>query len=422
MNHQPAASQPTPPTKPTGPASMQPKPKQSKNLLFLIIIMVACLGAIASDIYTPSLSAISGHFQVSIHVVQYSMAIFMFSFAALQLVYGPLSEAFGRRLPLLCGLVLMTIGSTTCALSHSISMLFIGRFLQGCGAAAGPLFRPIFRDVFKNEELAKYGSYAGIIMTFIVPAAPTLGGYLQHYFNWRASFIFLSCYAILGILLVNFFMAETNPHIQDTHGKSRKSLSFVLQAFKELLCHRQFTGYCLVTFISYGAFFAWFVTGPALLIHELHLSPVIYGWIAFAGGGIAMASAGFVNARLVARMGIAFMLQAGWSLMTVSGVLMLGGHWLFGMNVLAIVIPVVIFYFAVTLLWANIFAAAFSPFGHIAGYAGSVYGFMQILGGSVLASLMAHLPDYNQIPLAWVMIVLPLLALGVYRLMCVSPD
>ena len=174
-------------------------------------------------------------------------------------------------------------------------------------------------------------------------------------------------------------------------------------------------GYCIACLISYGAFFAWFVTGPVLLIHVLKMSPVTFGWITFFGGGLAMFCAGLVNARLVGKFGIKFMLQLGWSLMIASGIIMLTGNFLFGMNVIAIVAPIVIFYFASTLLWANIFAAAFSPFGHIAGYAGSVYGFMQISGAGLLAALMAHLPDHNQLPLAIVMIAAPALALIIYR-------
>ena len=206
-------------------------------------------------------------------------------------------------------------------------------------------------------------------------------------------------------------MHETSIHFDAT----RARISFILGTFKEILLNRVFVGYCLTSLISYGVFFSWFVTGPALLIHALKLSPVAFGWVIFVCGGVAMLSAAIFNTKKVGKLGSNFMLQLGWSLMIISGILMLAGYYFVGMNLIAIIAPIIIFYFGSTLLWANIFANAFAPLGHIAGYAGAVYSFMQIVGGAALGALMAHLPDQNQLTLAIVMIAAPALALIIYR-------
>ena len=169
-------------------------------------------------------------------------------------------------------------------------------------------------------------------------------------------------------------------------------------------------GITLCTFLSYGAFFAWITAGPVLLIHVVGISPVEFGLITFIGGGLAYGLAGWLNGKFVTRFGISNMLRFGWSIMIFSGILMLAGKWLIGINVWVIVIPVILFYFGSTFIWPNAFAMAFTPFGKIAGYAGALYGFMQIGGGAVISALIANLPDTNQIPLALVMLIASLLA------------
>jgi Bcr/CflA subfamily drug resistance transporter len=383
----------------------------SKQSIFIVVILIACLGTIATDIYTPSISAISGYFHVKVNITQFSMAIFMISFAGSQLIYGPFSEVFGRRTPLLIGISIVFVGSLVCAFAPSIEILLLGRFIQGCGAGAGPLFRPIFRDTFTGSELSKYGSYAALVMIFLIPAAPMLGGYLQYFLGWRASFFFVSLYAMLGIVLVMFVLKETNVH----HHKERARFKFIVGTFKELLSSRVFMGYAFCTFVSYGAFFSWFVTGPVLLIHNLGMTPILFGWLALFGGSVSMGLSAFINAKLVERFGVGRMLCLGWSVTFLSGVFLMGVSLFFPQSIVGVVLSAMLMVFGSTFIWPNIFSAAFTPFGHIAGYAGALYGFMQIGGGALMGSLMSFLPDKNPLPQAIVFMSSGLIAWGIYR-------
>ncbi|MBA2710511.1 MAG: multidrug effflux MFS transporter [Tatlockia sp.] len=387
----------------------------SKQLfLFVNILLIACLSSIATEIYAPSLAAIAGFMHAPIEKAQFSLTIFMVGLAFSQLIYGPVSEGFGRRKPLIAGLLIFLVGSLLCAFSTSITYLLAGRLIQGLGAGAcSSLWRTIFRDVYQGDDLAKYGAWLSVVIIFFVPAVPVLGGYFQHYLGWQASFGFLILYCLLTLSLILFVFKETSIH----HHSERLKLSFIKQTFKELLTSRIFMGYSLLVFFCYGAFFSWFAVGPVLLIKHIGLSPVEFGWVTFiiSAGGMALAST--INGKFIKRFGSKFLLRAGWIIMFISGCLLLLGQLFFGLNLFAILVPVFLFYFGVTFIWPNAFAGAFTPFGHIAGYAGTLYSFMQLGGGALIGSISAHLPANSQFPMAIIFITSPILAWVSYEIL-----
>ncbi len=374
---------------------------QSHRVLFFVIILAVCLTQFASDIYAPSLPSIATSLSAPIDLVQWSMAIYLVGVALTQLIYGPVSEGVGRKGPLIVGLSIMLVGSLICLFAPDIDVLIWGRFVQGCGAGAcAALWRSIFRDVFTGLELAKYGSYLVIFIMFIVPAAPALGGYLQQYFGWRASFVFMNCYTLVALIAIVFGFKETSQH----HHPERLKFAFIARTFRELLTSRVFMGVTACTFLSYGAFFAWFITGPVLLIEVAGITPVEFGWITLLGGGSAYALSGWLNGKLVTRFGMANMMRFGWAIMILSGILMLVSMFLMGTTTWAIVPSVILFYFGSTFIWPNAYATAFTPFGKIAGYTGALYGLMQIGGAATMGGVMSYLPTVNQLPLSIVMI------------------
>ncbi len=126
-------------------------------------------------------------------------------------------------------------------------------------------------------------------------------------------------------------------------------------ALGQLLSSRVFVGYTMCTFISYGAFFAWFTVSPVLLVKIVGISPVEFGWITFVGGGGTMILAGLTYGKMVAKFGIHFMLRLGWALMFIAGSLMMALKFVHGVNTVVIVEPMVPFYFGSTLYLAQHF-------------------------------------------------------------------
>lgn len=384
----------------------------SNTLLLFVIVLAACLTQFAADIYAPSLPAIVNRFDSSIDLAQWSMTIYLFGIALTLLIYGPLSDGIGRKTPMIIGLCIMVIGSLICFFASNIDLLIAGRFIQGCGAGAcAGLWRSIFRDVFTGEQLAKYSSHFVIFVMFITPAAPVLGGYFQQYFGWRASFLFMMLYTIFALLSIIFGFKETSVH----HHTEKLQWRYMIATFRQLITSSLFMGVTVCTFLSYGALFAWLTAGPVLLIHTVGISPAAFGLINFLGGGLAYALAGRINGKVVTRFGMPTMMRFGWSVMILSGLFMLGGKWLIGVNAWTIATPAILFYFGSTFIWPNAFATAFTPFGHIAGYAGALYGFMQISGGALIGTLIVYLPETDQIPLGFVMLISSILAWVIYE-------
>ena len=385
--------------------------KKHSLLLLLIIILVGTLTQISTDIYTPSLPSIAHLLHGSLGQVQLTMTWFMFGIAITNLFYGPLSEGIGRRWTIIIGNSLAIIGTLLCLNAHSIHALQVARLVQGLGlGASAALWRSIFRDTYSGKEMAKMGSYLTNVIILSVIIAPFLGGYFEQYLGWRSTFIFLFVWTLLVTIIVLFFFKETGQHF----GRHRLNLRFMCKAYRELLSSRVFMGFSLCVFLSYGGLFAWMTAGPVVLIHGAHIKPVLFGYLMILTG-IAMALGGFANAKLVHKFGTAKLMTFGWSLMALAGALTLSGKILFGINVYDVIIPAMLFIFGTSFIFSNAVAGAFTPFGHIAGYAGSLYACIQLLGGVVFSAYLSHLNTSSQAPMAWMFIVSGVTAFLAYR-------
>ncbi len=381
-------------------------------LTFFIIILFGCFGSIGSDIYTASVGNVIHTFHTSAELVKWSVSIYMLGMALLLLPYGILSEAFGRKKPLLAGIGVALVGTVICIFAPSIHWLLLGRFVQGVGAGAcACMWRAVFRDCYRGDDLSKYGSYFAMVIVFIIPAAPLLGGYLQYFFSFRANFVFIALYALLMLFLIIVYLDETHLSM------NRQSLKFtrIIHNIKKLVTTRAFIVNCLCVFITYGAFFAWFVAGPVLMIHHMHISPIHYGWINFIIGAIGIYSASQFNSSFVKKFGMKKILRLGWCLTMVSGVFMLLWYFAFGLNLTGLLIPLIFFYVGTSLVWPNTFALAFEPIGKIAGYAGAFYASLQLAGGGFFGAVMAHLPSDSPIYIGLLFIFAPVLAWIVFE-------
>ena len=162
--------------------------KASSLSIFVIICIIASVPSISSDIFVPSIPAISQHFAVSMDKIQLTISTLMCSFAISQLIYGPVSAAYGRKYPLLFGLVLVCAGTVICSYAHSIQMLTFGQILEGFGLGSCSLYRAMLRDCYDVELRIKVEQRP---CHDAIPAAP-VGGLLQDFIGWQANFVFLA--------------------------------------------------------------------------------------------------------------------------------------------------------------------------------------------------------------------------------------
>ncbi len=388
----------------------------TRFVLMTTIIMLACVTQVSSDIYIPSLMSISLQLTgATFNLAQFSVVIFLYGVSLTQLIAGPLSEGIGRKIPMVIGMLIMSVGSVICAAAISIDQLILGRLIQGLGGGAlAALWRAIFRDTMSGKELARYSSSISVLMVFVVSIAPALGGYFEQ-FGWRTSFIFMLGYTLLSLVILQFTYHETSQH----HHADKLKLCYVIKVYKTLLTNRLFMGTTVCTFLTYGGLFSWIVISPSLLMHNIGLSSVAFGWTIAITGVLSYSIPALVNAKFVVRLGIPTMMRIGWGFMIVSGLFMFIGYYLVGVTLWSVIFPIVLFFSGSTLIWPNAFATAFTPFGHIAGYAGSLYGFMQLSGGALIGSFAARLPETDQRMLAVLIISTSVMALLIYQFVVV---
>ncbi len=379
--------------------------------IIVVMMLAACLTGFAADIYIPSFLTMSQDLGSSISHVQQSMGIFLFAVSISQLIYGPISEIIGRRLPLVMGLIIALIGSLICYSANNINTLLIGRLIQGAGAGAcACLWRAILKDSLSHDEISKYAGYLGIIMVFVVAASPALGGLMESYLNWKYSLLIVVIYIFITLILVLWYLSETNIH----HHNNQMSFAFFKNAFSSLLSSKIFMGYSICVFLTYGAFFSWFVMGPVLLIGQIGVKPDVFGVINLVIGGSAMALGGLLNGKIVGKLGKSFMLHLGWGLIFLSGVMILIWNIFWPQTSISLVVFVFIFLFGATFIWPNAFTEAFAPFAKIAGCASTLYSMMQLGGGAVIGSLSSLLPKSSN-SLAVILILSSICSLSIFE-------
>lgn len=356
-----------------------------KNYSNLIgVILIASIAQFATDIYLPSLPAISEFFGYPINAGQLTIAIYMAALTVTQLFWGPLSDLIGRKKALSAGISLGIIGSLVCATAGSMNILLVGRAIQGLGfGAAAGLWRAILRDIYTGAELSSIAAYLGNLLVMVLMVAPVLGGFFQRYYSWHASFYFLLALATVILLVMRLFVAETGH-------TNKKTPSNWKQAYKRLLGSRVFMGCCLSNFITYGGMFAWITSSSVVLIEEAGMSPLSFGfWSGVSGLGIMVGST--INGRYVKKIGIDHMLYSGWSVIVIAGLVLTIGTLVLGPTAPLVLISAFLFYFGSAFVFANTNATAFASFGDIAGTAAGLYAFIQLSGGAFTSYLLANI-------------------------------
>lgn len=387
-------------TAPVLPAAPPPR------LLLLLVIVLTGLGDLSTQIYVPSLPAIATSFGVGKETVQHTLTAFILAFGLGQLVWGPLSDRFGRRIVLVTGLLLYLAASVACYLADSTQSLIGARFAQGAGASAAiVLARAITRDA--------WGAKAGPVMMLgtlaiglCVMVSPLLGSVLATLpAGWQGSFIFLFALASVVLAYVWFGYRETH-HARDPHAIHPLRL---LSNYRALLGDRHYVGFALVLAFTYGGLFAFISSAPLYVVGQLGLSPREYGLCFLVV--VAGLCAGVVVARSVSqRWGFARTLRIGISLCLASALaalaLALGSR----STLTSLLLPQLPLTFGAGLIIPSAIAGAVIPQAQRSGLAAGLLGFLQMLGGALFGYLAVRF--YAGTPISMLSIQVGALALA----------
>src|SRR5512132_1929164 len=244
------------PARASGPLSPRAHP-ESLPVGALLTALVA-LGQISTSIYIPSMPSIVVDLATTPDWVNLTLSGFLLGFALCQMIFGPISDRFGRRPVLFVGLGSYLASSLLCTLAPGIGVLIAGRVLQGMAACAGPVLgRAIVRDVYGPTRTAAAMAYIGAALAISPAMAPIIGGYLQVWFGWRAAFVFLTAVGVLIFVATWLLLDETNPRDRRPESDAPNLLS----ACETLLRDRRYLGYTLVVAFVFAGLMAFAPAG-----------------------------------------------------------------------------------------------------------------------------------------------------------------
>ncbi|MEU2347603.1 multidrug effflux MFS transporter [Modestobacter sp. NPDC049651] len=382
----------------------------SKDLMVLLGLLSA-FGPLSMDMYLPGLPAVEDDLGAGQAAAQLTLTAAALGLAAGQLVAGPLSDRFGRRAPLLIGLVAYAVASVLCALAPSIWVLVGVRLLQGMAGAAGiALSRAIVRDCTEGLAAARAFAVLASINGVAPVLAPVAGGQLLRVTDWRGVFAVLT--AIGAVLLVwsATRLPETLPRSDRTGGGVRATLA----TGRVLLGQRAFLGPVLAFGLGFGALFTYISTSSFVLQDGFGLSPAQFSLL-FALNGAGIVAAGQASRVLVARAGPRRLVLAGLLLQSAAAAVLVTAA-LAGWGLPVVVPALLVNATAFGLVAPNATTLAMSGARQVAGSASALLGISQFALGGLIAPLAGLGPSGELLPMAVVMAGSALAATGVFLL------
>jgi DHA1 family bicyclomycin/chloramphenicol resistance-like MFS transporter len=360
-----------------------------KVRLILLLGALAACGPIAVDMYLPSLPSIARIFGVPDAAAQATLTSFMSGFSLGMLVYGPLSDRFGRRPVLLGGLALFLLASIACASAGSIAWLVGARFVQALGAgAASVMARAIARDVHEPHEAARVLSMIAIVTAMGPLLAPLIGGQLLLLGGWRAVFVVLALFGSLCAVLAFTRVRESWP--PEKRAGVAMWTSFAI--YGRLLTDPVALGHLLCGGMAFASMFAYITATPFIYIDYFHVRPQHYGFL-FGLNIVGIMLGNFLNTRLIGRLG-SLRLVAAASMVSCAASFAVALACLTGWGGLWSIVASLFFVVGVVgVLTANCTTDLMHRYPRNAGAAAALFGAAQLALGALASLLVGALHD-----------------------------
>lgn len=353
----------------------------------VVLAALASVGSFATSILLPSLPSIAKNLHVSTAEAASAISIYLAVFAVGQLIVGPLSDRYGRKKPVIVGLLIFLAGSVWCEFATDLPTLLIGRVIQAFGAcAASVLSRAIARDLLSGEELTRALAFIMVAMSAAPGFSPLIGGLLEATFGWRSAFFAVGIFGAIVALSYWRYVGETHR----PNGKVSLQPIAILKGYSGLLSDIRFLAPAGTTGLFMGAIFAMFSATPRVLIDGLGFSPIQLG-LFFAGTVFVVFASGMLAPRLAMKIGHTQATIVGIVVTAVGGVLLLAAHWL-DHSVWSYLVPVSVFLAGFGMVSPLATATTLQPFGDRAGLASALLGFLQMAGaavGTIMAASIA---------------------------------
>jgi DHA1 family bicyclomycin/chloramphenicol resistance-like MFS transporter len=354
-----------------------------------LLTSMVMLGQMSISLYIPSLPSMGVALAAPADQVKLTMTFYLAAFAVAQLVWGPMSDRFGRRPVLFAGIAVYLAGTLACALAPGIGALIAGRALQGIGACVGAtVSRAVTRDRYDRAEAARTMAFIGMAMAAGPAIAPVIGGQLQHLFGWRSAFMALLLFGTIVGVATWRFLAESNRH----PNPNALDPQHLYGAFGALVRSRVYVGYSLVGAGAFAGLMAYTTGIPFVFIDLFGVSPAMFGFVpAFTVVGYFSGSV--VASRLAGRVAPSTAVAAGTSVCAAAGTGFVAVVLAGAASPATVVAPMVVFMFGFGVALPHAMASSMQPFARIAGAASALQGFLQMTIAALGTLSVAALAD-----------------------------
>ena len=383
--------------------------KHSKARYALILGGLSAFGPLSIDMYLPALPTMTDDLGSSDTVLQLTLTAFIIGIALGQLVVGPLSDAMGRRKPLLAGLALYVVGSILCVVSPSAELLIVARVIQALGASAGIVIaRATVRDLFSGTAMTKFFSTLMLVNGLAPILAPIVGGQILTLTSWRGVFVVLTVFGALLLAVVAVALPEPLPV---ELRKPARPMS-ILRTYARILRDKSFVGYALASGLMFAGLFAY-ISGSSFVLQDIYgLSPQGYS-LAFGLNGIGIVLVGQLNGLIVGRLPERTLLIAGLLASFAGGVGVLLATSLH-LGLVALLVPLFVLVSSIGLVMPNASSLALADQAGNAGSASALLGVLQFVIGGLATPLVSLGGPDTAVPMALVMAGFATLALIVF--------
>lgn len=371
---------------------------------FVVILILGALSTISPfsiDMYLPGFPAIAKDLHTSISQVQLSLTAYLVGISVGQLLYGPLLDRFGRKVPLYGGLALYLLASIGCALTPSIETLIAMRLLQALGGCVGLVAaQALVRDLFPVSQIAQAFSLLTLVIAVSPMIAPTVGGYATVAFGWHSIFIILAI--ITALILVGVYFVLPDGKQADPSLSLRPKA--VLGSFFTVLRQPQFLTYALVGGIATSAPFAYLAGSSDVFMNIYHASAQEYGWI-FAFLAIALIAPTQLNQFFLKRFSSEQIIRTTLLYQSVVGSLMVVGTWAGWYGQFGLIAMLFLFLAGQGITSPNASALSLAPFTRHAGSAAALMGSFRMGFGACVSAAVSMLHNNTAVPMVGVMMI-----------------
>jgi len=368
---------------------------KSAGLTFIIILSaLMAFTSLSTDIYLPAMPLMAKDLHGN---AELTITGFLIGFCIAQLIWGPISDHFGRRLPLFAGMALFIIGSAGCALADNIPQIVFWRVFQALGACTGPMLaRAMIRDLFSRTRAAQMLSTLMIIMAIAPIAGPLLGGQMIKFTTWHTIFWLL---ALIGALM--FISLFWLPETLTEEKRVKASLPGAFRNYYALLTNVRFMRFTLCLTFYYVAAYAFITGSPFVYITYFRVDPQHYGWL-FAVNIVGLMAVSLANRRLVHLYPLEVLLKRAVLVAALAALVLAFAVKMQTGGVVIIVITVFIFFSMNGVIAATSAAAALDEVPNVAGSASALMGSLQYGSGIISSLLLALLSDGTPWTMSWI--------------------